>query len=100
MSLTGKAISYLRNTFPNVNFLKDIILQDDGDGPYIKYWGIGTPRPTEEEINAAAETMKPVPVYPNIEQQLILIYNDQKNGTKTFSQTIDKYYQDLIDRTK
>lgn len=90
MSLTGEAIKYLKNQFPNASFLKDIILQDDGDGPYIKHWGIGSPKPTEQELNIAAASMVPKVQPPSIAEQLQLLYNDQKNGTKTFSERIDK----------
>lgn len=89
MSLTGRAINYLQQQFPNANFINDIILQDDGDGPYIRYWGIGSPKPTEEELNAAAESMVPKIQPPTIQEQLQLLYNDQKNNTKTFSKRID-----------
>lgn len=91
MSLTGKAIKYLQQQFPNVSFLDDIILQDNGDGsgPHIKYWGIGEPQPTEEELNIAAESMTPKVLPPSVEEQLHLLYNDQKNGTTTFSARID-----------
>ncbi len=90
MSLTGKAVSYLQQQFPTISFLNDIILQDDGEGPYIKYWGIGSPKPTEQELNEAAESMTIREAYPSIEEQLKLLYNDQKNDTKTFSSAIDK----------
>ena len=91
MSLTGKAIQYLQQQYPNANFLKDIILQDDSDGkgPYIKYWGIGSPRPTDEELNFAAESMTEKVKAPTVEEQFTLLYNDQKNNTKTFSARID-----------
>ena len=37
-----------------VDFLKDVILQDDsnGQGPYIKEWNLATPKPTLEQLNA------------------------------------------------
>jgi len=91
MSLTGKAINHLQQQYPNASFLKDIILQDDSDGrgPYIKYWGLGTPKPTEDELNQAAESMQPKLQPPSIEEQLKLLYEDQKNNTKTFSKRID-----------
>ena len=89
MSLTGESIKYLKEQFPNASFIKDIILQDDGNGPYIKHWGIGSPKPTESEINLAAASIVPKYGKPSIEEQLQLIYNDQKNGTKTFSARID-----------
>lgn len=89
MSLTGEAINYLQKQFPNASFIKDIILQDDGDGPYIKHWGVGSPKPTEAEINLAAASLVPKYGVPSIEEQLRLIYLDQKNGTKLFSARID-----------
>jgi hypothetical protein len=89
MSLTGEAIKYLQQTYPNADFLKDIILQDDGEGPYIKYWGIGSPKPTEEEINLASNSMVPKWDKPSIEERFQLLYNDQKNGTTTYSKRID-----------
>ena len=36
-----------------VDFFKDVILQDDGDGPYIKEWNVtGLAQPTDEQLNA------------------------------------------------
>ena len=29
-----------------VNFMSDVILQNDGDGDYIKEWNLDTPQPT------------------------------------------------------
>ena len=91
MSLTGKSIKQLQDRYPEASFLKDIILQDDGDGkgPYIKYWGLGGVPPTEAELNAAAISMEYKWKKPSIEEQLQLLYDDQKNNTKTFSQRID-----------
>ncbi len=89
MSLTGNALQYLKEQFPNASFLKDILLQDDGQGPYIKYWGVGTPKPTEDEINRAADSLVPKIQAPTIDEQLKLLYDDQKNNTKTFSTRID-----------
>lgn len=90
MSLTGKTISYIQNKFPNASFLKDIILQDDGDGPYVKYW-FGQPVPTPEELNQEAADFIPPATYPTVDAQLRMIYNDMKNGTKTFVAEIDKH---------
>ena len=90
MSLTGQAITYLKQRYPEIDFLRNVVLQDDGQGPYIKYWGLGSPKPTEQELNTAAESMVPKIQPPSIEEQLQLLYNDQKNNTKTFSERIDK----------
>ncbi len=44
-----------------INFLKDVRLQDDGDGAYIKEWNVAEVQPTEEQLDALesqAETLE------------------------------------------
>ena len=38
-----------------VDFTKDVELQDDGDGAYIKEWNVDEAQPTEEQLNALDE---------------------------------------------
>jgi len=89
MSLTGKAINYLQSLYPNASFLRDIKLHDVGNGPEIYYWGVGTPQPTEEELNVAAESMVPKPPMPSDHDLIMMVYNDKKNNTDTFVKAID-----------
>jgi hypothetical protein len=35
-----------------VDFLKDVLLQDDGQGAYIKEWNLDIPKPTQEQLDA------------------------------------------------
>ena len=35
-----------------VDFRKDVKLQDDGDGAYIKEWNVDEAQPTDEQLNA------------------------------------------------
>jgi hypothetical protein len=35
-----------------VDFLKDVLLQDDGNGAYIKEWNLDIPKPTMEQLDA------------------------------------------------
>tara|TARA_Y100000296_G_C5034894_1_gene186746 strand:+ start:306 stop:620 length:315 start_codon:yes stop_codon:yes gene_type:complete len=35
-----------------VDFTTEVILQDDGEGVYIKKWNVAEAQPTEEELNA------------------------------------------------
>ena len=35
-----------------VDFKSDVILQDDGQGAYIKEWNLDTPQPTQEQLDA------------------------------------------------
>ena len=35
-----------------VDFLNDVVLQNDGQGAYIKEWNLDTPQPTQEQLDA------------------------------------------------
>jgi hypothetical protein len=35
-----------------VNFINDVMLQDDGQGAYIKEWNLDTPQPTQAQLDA------------------------------------------------
>jgi hypothetical protein len=35
-----------------VDFLKDVLLQDDGQGAYIKEWNLSIAKPTQEQLDA------------------------------------------------
>jgi len=44
-----------------IDFLKDVRLQNDGDGAYIKEWNVAEVQPTEEQLDALesqAETLE------------------------------------------
>jgi hypothetical protein len=34
-----------------IDFRKDVLLQDDGKGAYIKEWNLDIPKPTDEQLN-------------------------------------------------
>lgn len=40
--------------FPSAVSLRDYVVQDDGDGPYIARWSLPQPQPTPAELAAAA----------------------------------------------
>lgn len=88
MSLTAKAIKYLQDNYPNFYLTRSIILRDDGEGPYVYYWGFGE-KPTEAELNTLAENATPIPVKPTVDEALEMIYNDMKHGTKTYVNAMD-----------
>jgi hypothetical protein len=48
-SLSNKIRQYVN---AEVDFKKDVLLQDDGQGAYIKEWNLATPKPTLEQLNA------------------------------------------------
>ena len=47
--LSSKIRKYLDR---EVDFTKDVELQDDGDGAYIKEWNVAEAQPTDEQLNA------------------------------------------------
>jgi len=95
--LSTKIKKYLAaNSVNSVDFLIDVILQDDGSGPYIKEWNIDSvTKPTDEQIasydtaadleerqNAVRATRKAA--YGSIADQLDMQYKDNINGTTTW----------------
>ena len=84
--LSNKIRKYLDR---EVDFTKDVILQDDSDGKgaYIKEWNVAEAQPTEEQLNAldsqatTLESNKQVDVtrrkeYGDWQDQLDEIYHD------------------------
>ena len=72
------------NGLESVDFLQDVLLQDDGKGPYIKEWNLAIAKPTDEQLAAveaaasAAETnagvvAKRKQAYGTIESQIEFI---------------------------
>ena len=95
--LSTKVKKYLAaNSVNEVDFLSDVLLQDDGSGPYIKEWNIdGVAKPTDEQLNsydtaadleerqnAVRATRKTA--YKDIGEQLDMQYKDNINGTTTW----------------
>jgi len=76
----------------NVDFLKDVMLQDDGQGAYIKEWNLATAKPSDEQLNAyeasandaeynAGQIAKRVAEYGSSSDQLAYI---MENGVDAF----------------
>ena len=98
-SLSSKVKQYCANNgVANVDFLKDVLLQDDsnGQGPYIKEWNISSvAQPTDEQLNAVdsaadlEERQNAVRAtrrnaYGDLGAQLDMQYHDSKDGTSTW----------------
>mgnify|MGYP003681132287 CR=1 FL=1 len=72
-----------------VDFFKDVILQDDGDGPYIKEWNVtGLAQPTDEQLNALEAQANTLEAsnqvianrkaeYPSIEELVVALYDTE-----------------------
>mgnify|MGYP006109663625 CR=1 FL=1 len=95
--LSTKIKKYLADNGVNtVDFLEDVLLQDDGSGPYIKEWNIdGVAQPNdshlaavdtaadlEERQNAVRATRQAA--YADIGDQMDMQYKDNINSTTTW----------------
>jgi|TARA_R100001463_G_scaffold33399_6_gene74137 hypothetical protein len=83
-----------------------IVLQNDGSGDYIKTWTVsGLDKPTDEQLasyetaantveaNIAVDDTRKIQ-YLSWQEQMEMIYKDQKNGTTTFKDHCDKVRSD------
>ena len=87
----------LRLKFPNASWVKDIILQDDGTGPYIKEWNLEIFKPTKKDLDKWAIELDleyrqsmavAARIYPSIGEQLDMQYRDKINDTTIWEDTI------------
>jgi len=86
--LSNKIKEYAKaNGVADVDFLQDVLLQDDGQGAYIKEWNLDIAQPTDEQLasyEAAANTAEAnatvdatrKAAYGDIGEQLDEIYHD------------------------
>jgi len=103
-NLANKIELYLGRT---PDFRKEVILQNDTGTDYIKEWNISSEKakPTDNQLNAlesdatklennAKIDAKRRTEYLPFEDQLEMIYKDQKNGTSTYKDHCDKVRSD------
>jgi hypothetical protein len=58
----------IKELYPHLEPLKDFILQDDGEGPYIKEWFSEESRPTKEELADVKVTAIKAPLISEIKR--------------------------------
>ena len=75
-----------------IDFTKDVKLQDDGNGAYIKEWNLSIAEPTAAQI-ASYETAG------NAEEALQVILNTRANAYPTWQEQMDMQYKDLLNGT-
>lgn len=88
----------LQLKFPMADFLKDIILQDDGDGSYIREWHlVDVEQPTQEVIDQWAieldleyrqQQARNARRYPTWQEQMDMQYHDKLDNTTVWEDTI------------
>jgi len=97
----SKIIKYVND---DVDFLKDVILQDDGKGIYIKEWNLDSPaKPTDAQLNALesdaddyeynlGQIEKRKAEYGTLEQQMENIMENGVTAEKSRVQSIKEKY--------
>ena len=106
--LTTKLKLYADENGKTINFDPggNVKLEDIGSGPYIKEWNVsGLDKPSDSKIASyetagnTAETNSGIDAtrrsqYGTWQEQMEMIYKDQKNGTSTFKDHCDKVRSD------
>ena len=99
-SLSNKIRQYVN---AKIDFTSDVILQDDGQGAYIKEWNLDIAKPTDAQLDALEsqadiyesnrqQDVKRKSEYGSWEYQLDEIYHNGIDAWKTRIQSIkDKY---------
>ncbi len=88
-----------------IDFTKDVLLQDDGKGAYIKEWNLDIAKPTDTQLasyETAGNTTEALQTvlntraraYPSIQEQLDMQYWDKVNGTTTWEDAVAKVKSD------
>ena len=83
--LSNKIEAYLGR---KINFLKDVVLQNDGSGAIIKEWNVAEAQPTEEQLNAVDSQANDAAAlelvhqnrkkeYPSIEELGVALYDSE-----------------------
>lgn len=78
----------------DIDFAKDVFLQDDGEGAYIKEWNVsGVDKPSDADLSSY-ETDG------NTEEALNEILNNRKNAYPSIADQLDDIYWNGIDGWK
>ena len=95
-SLSSKVKTYCANNgVANVDFMTDVMLQDDsnGQGPYIKTWNVsGVTQPTVEQLNAVDSAA-------DLEERQNAVRATRKNAYGDLGSQLDMQYHDNVDGT-
>ena len=76
-----------------VDFLNDVLLQDDGQGAYIKEWNLDIAQPTDAQLNALETQAQ---TYENNQQ----IIATRKKLYGSWESQLEEIYDDGIDSWK
>ena len=78
------------NGVANVDFMKDVMLQDDsdGNGAYVKFWGLSIPEPTDAQLSAQ-ETAA------NKEEANNVVRSTRRTAYGDIGEQLDEIYKDI-----
>ena len=83
-----------------IDFRKDVLLQNDGNGVYIKEWNLDIPKPTEAQLNALENQANEVERLNKTRENRAKEYPDFKEYldgiVKGDQAQIDKYIADCL----
>ncbi len=95
-SLSSKVKTYCANNgVANVDFMTDVMLQDDsnGQGPYIKAWNVsGVTQPTADQLND-------VDTAADLDERQNAVRATRRNAYGDLGSQLDMQYHDSIDGT-
>jgi len=95
-SLSSKVKTYCANNgVASVDFLRDVLLQDDSDGkgPYIKSWNVsGLAQPTDDQLNA-------VDTAADLDERQNAAKSARRNAYGDWNSQLDMQYHDNVDGT-
>ena len=76
------------NGVSNVDFLKDVLLQNDGSGDYIKEWNLNIAKPTDAQLSAQESAA-------NTEENNNNIRATRKAAYGDIGDQLDEIYKDI-----
>ncbi len=89
-TLSNKIRKYVN---AEIDFTKDVLLQDDGQGAYIKEWNLDIAKPTDAQLNALETQAQ---TYENNQQ----IIATRKSLYGSWESQLEEIYDDGIDSWK
>jgi|TARA_E500000318_G_scaffold97826_1_gene98759 hypothetical protein len=74
-----------------VDFNSDVILQDDGNGAYIKEWNLDIAQPTDAQLSAVESDADKMERNLNVDQERINAYGNIKDQLDEIYHNIDAW---------
>jgi len=87
--LSTKIKSYCEaNGVSNVDFTKDVMLQDDGSGAYIKEWNLDIAQPTDAQLTEQETSA-------NTEEANNTVRSTRRTAYGDIGEQLDEIYKDI-----